>query len=160
MKTELMWARFVTRWVAGLVFFMAGWANTFQTGPTEYARTRVVEPLAGTWIPEWLLWASGTAVPVIELVGGALLCLGFFVLPACAALGVVLIALTYGHLLRDPFAGTAAQMFPRLVLLVLVLIIPRDQDRMSLDHWFFYRRNRWFQPPRKPAPSSSAEPSE
>jgi len=155
-----MWARFITRWVVGLMFFMAGWMKTFQMGPLEHARRLFVEPYAETWIPEWLLWASGTAVPIVELVGGALICLGFLVLPASVALGGVLVMVTYGHLLLEPLFSTTSHIFPRLVLLVLVLVIPRDHDRLSLDHWFFFRRDRWFQPPRKSATSPPPESAE
>ena len=42
------------------------------------------------------------------------------------------------------------------VLLVLVLMIPSDHDRLSLDYWVFKRRNRWFLPP-KPPPSRSTD---
>jgi putative oxidoreductase len=160
MKPELMWARFITRWVVGIIFFMAGWMKTFHMGPLEHARRLFIEQFAETWIPEWFLWAVGTAIPVVELVAGALVCLGFLVLPASVSLGAVLIIVTYGHLLLEPLYSTTAHIFPRLVLLVLVLVIPRDHDRLSLDHWLFYRRNRWFQPPRKPAQSAPADSAE
>ena len=68
----------------------------------------------------------------------------------------VLNIVTSGQLLLDPLYDTTAHILPRTVLLVLVLVIPGDHDRLSLDYWVFKRRNRWFQPP-KPSPSRSAD---
>jgi hypothetical protein len=56
--------------VLGLIFFMAGWWKTFDLGPAEHARRLFVEPYADTWLPVWLLWASGTMIPIVELVAG------------------------------------------------------------------------------------------
>jgi uncharacterized membrane protein YphA (DoxX/SURF4 family) len=154
-KHELLWARFVARWVLGLMFFMAGWMKTFQMGPLEHARRFFIDQYADTWIPEWLLWMLGTTVPVVELVAGAMLCLGLLVTPASIALGGILILVTYGHLLLEPLFDTTAHIFPRTVLLVLVLMISSDEDRLSLDYWLFKRRNRWFQPPKPVADRGS-----
>lgn len=156
MKHELMWGRLVARWVLGLMFFMAGWMKTFQMGPLEHSRRFFVEQFADTWIPEWLLWVLGTTIPVVELAAGAMLCLGLLVVPASVALGAVLIIVTYGHLLLEPLFDTTAHIFPRIVLLVLILMITCDEDRLSLDYWLFKRRNRWFQPP-KPTPGGSSD---
>jgi len=49
---------------------MAGWWKTFDLGPAEHARRLFVEPYADTWLPVWLLWASGTMILIVELVAG------------------------------------------------------------------------------------------
>jgi uncharacterized membrane protein YphA (DoxX/SURF4 family) len=139
------------------MFFMAGWMKVFQMGPVEHARGAFIGGFSETWIPDWLLWGLGTVIPFVELAGGILLCAGLFITPAAVSMGGILIVVTYGHLLHEPLYTTTAQIFPRLVLLLLVLIIPRDQDRLSLDYWFFHRRNRWFQ---RPAPPPDREPGE
>lgn len=133
------WALFFVRWVLGLIFFMAGWWKTFDLGPAEHARRLFVEGFAGTWIPVGLLWALGSVIPIVELLAGGLVCLGLRVKEAGIALGVILILVSYGHLLKEPLFDTTHHIFPRLVLLTFVLASPRDLDRFSLDAWLANR---------------------
>jgi uncharacterized membrane protein YphA (DoxX/SURF4 family) len=127
------WARFFVRWVLGLIFFMAGWWKVCELGATEHARRLFVEGFAGSWIPVWLLWALGVAIPYVELAAGALLCLGWRVREAGIAVGVVLILVTYGHLLQEALFDTTGHIFPRLVLLAFVLATPDERDRFTMD---------------------------
>ena len=119
----------------GLIFFMAGWWKVFELGSVEHARRMFVEPYADNWIPEMLLWASGTAVPLIELVAGALLIVGWRTREASIALGAVLLLVTYGHLLKEPLYSFTGHVIPRLALLVFVLWVPREEDGLSVDYW-------------------------
>src|SRR4051794_20646332 len=114
------WAIFFVRWVLGLIFFMAGWWKTFDLGPTEHARKLFVEPYADTWLPVWLLWASGTVIPVVELVAGALMCLGLRVRGAGVALRLILIVVSFGHLLKEAPFDTTHHIFPPPLLLTLL----------------------------------------
>jgi uncharacterized membrane protein YphA (DoxX/SURF4 family) len=134
------WAIFFVRWVLGLIFFMAGWWKCFDLGPLEHARRLFVEPFATTWIPAWLLWAFGTVIPPVELIAGALMCLGLRVRAAGIALGFILIVVAYGHLLQEALFDTTHHIFPRLVLLTYVLSAPAERDRLSLDAWLGRRR--------------------
>ena len=78
-------------------------------------------------------WAVGTSIPVVELIAGALVCLGLFRRGACIALGAILVTVTYGHLLLDPLYDTTSHSFPRLALLVFVRVAPRQLDVLSLN---------------------------
>src|ERR1700749_5061810 len=84
------WALLIARWILGLIFFMAGLWKTFSLGPVEHARRLFVEPYAHTFLPRWSRWATGTVVPIIELVAGGLLLLGFRTRDALLAPGGVL----------------------------------------------------------------------
>ncbi len=128
-------AVFFARVTLGLIFFMAGWWKVFELGSVEHARRMFVEPYADTWIPAGLLWASGAAVPLIELMAGALLIVGWRIREASIALGAVLLLVTYGHLLKEPLYSFTGHVVPRLGLLVFVLWVPREEDRLSVDHW-------------------------
>ncbi len=134
------WATFTVRWVLGLIFFMAGWWKCFTLTPLGHAQRYFVENFTDTWIPAWLLYALGTAIPVVELLGGALVCLGFRKREAYIALGTILVIVTYGHLLREPLFSITGQIFPRLVLLVFVWVAPPQYDVFSIDFWLD-RRN-------------------
>ncbi len=64
---------------------------------------------------------------------------GFRVREALLILGGVLLLVTYGHLLKEPFYDVTTHIFPRAVFLLVLLVLPRDADRWSLD-FFLSRR--------------------
>jgi thiosulfate dehydrogenase [quinone] large subunit len=129
------WAILFARLVLGLIFFMAGVWKVFTLGPFAHARRLFVEPYAGTFLPTWSLWATGAVVPVVELLAGGLLLVGFRTRTALLALGGVLVLVTFGHLLLEPLYEFHTHVIPRLALLVFVLAMPRSDDRFSLDRW-------------------------
>jgi uncharacterized membrane protein YphA (DoxX/SURF4 family) len=127
------WAILFARGVLGLIFFMAGVWKVFGLTPVGHAHKYFVDPYADTFLPAWSLWAVGVTVPVVELVGGALLILGLRVRAALIALGFVLLVVTFGHLLKEPLYEFHTHVIPRLALLLFVLVLPRKEDRFSLD---------------------------
>ncbi len=135
------WSIFTVRWVLGLIFFMAGWWKCFELKPVGPARMFFLDWVADHWIPEWLLWALGVSIPVLELVAGGLVCLGLFRRWAYIALGAILVTVTYGHLLREPLFSTTGHIFPRLALLVFVWVAPMRYDVLSLD-WVWKKARR------------------
>ena len=130
-----MWATFTVRWVLGFIFLMAGWWKCFTMGPRAHAeRFFLSETFQESWIPEWLLWAAGTATPVVELVAGAMVCLGLGKRIAYIALASILVMVTYGHLLENALYDTTSHIFPRLVLLTFLFIAPPRHDVLSGDY--------------------------
>jgi uncharacterized membrane protein YphA (DoxX/SURF4 family) len=129
------WAIFFARAVLGLIFFMAGTWKVFSLGPLEHARKWFTSPYADSILPMWSLWAVGTTIPFVELVAGALLLAGWRVREACVALGAVLVIVTFGHLLADPLYEFHTHVIPRTALLLFVLVMPRDDDTLSIDGW-------------------------
>src|SRR5882762_5918513 len=127
------WALLFARLVVGLIFFMAGVWKVFQLGPLQHARKYFL-PFSDTFLPVWSLWATGVVIPFIELIGGALVILGLRTREALIALGFVLAVVTFGHLLREPLYEFHTHVIPRLALLLFVLILPREDDRFSVDH--------------------------
>jgi uncharacterized membrane protein YphA (DoxX/SURF4 family) len=121
------------RLILGLIFFMAGVMKVFQLGPLEHARKYFL-PFSDTFLPIWSLWAVGVTIPIIELMAGALVILGFRTREALIALGCVLVIVTFGHLLHDALFNFSYHVIPRLALLLFVLWCPRADDRFSVDH--------------------------
>ena len=126
------WAVLFSRLILALMFFMAGVFKVFQLGPLNHAANLFVEPYADTFLPVWSLWATGTTIPVVELVAGGLLLAGWRIREALVALGAVLVIVTFGHLLAEPLFSTSGHIFPRLLLLVVCFAL-RDDDRFSVD---------------------------
>lgn len=131
--TGWTWAAFLARWVVGLIFAMSGFWKVFDLGPMAHAQRYFVDGYADSWIPLWLLWTLGVSIPFVELAAGGLLCLGLRVREAAVALALVLIVVTYGHLLAEPLFDTTSHIFPRTVLILVVLLAPPEEDCLSLD---------------------------
>jgi uncharacterized membrane protein YphA (DoxX/SURF4 family) len=129
------WAILIARLILGFIFFMAGQWKVFSLGPLEHARRLFVEPYAATFLPRWALWATGTVVPVVELIAGALLLVGFRTREALLALGGVLVLVTFGHLVTEPLYEFHTHVIPRAALLLFLLVMPRAEDRFSVDGW-------------------------
>ena len=132
---ERSWAIFFARGILGFIFFMAGAWKVFQLGPFEHARRLFVVPYAETFLPVWSLWAMGTIIPFVELIAGALVLIGWRTREALIGLSCVLVIVTFGHLLLEPLYEFHTHVIPRAALLLFVLVMPREDDRFSLDHW-------------------------
>jgi thiosulfate dehydrogenase (quinone) large subunit len=138
-ETGKSWAILFARGVLGLIFFMAGFWKVFVLTPAGHAHRWFVDPYLDTFLPAWSLWATGVAIPFVELIGGALLLLGWHVREALIALGFVLLIVTFGHLLKEPLYEFHTHVIPRLGLLLFLLWCPREDDRCSLDAWLARR---------------------
>ncbi len=132
------WALLFARLVLGLIFFMAGWYKVFQLTPSGHVQKWFL-PYQDTFLPTWSLWAVGLAIPFIELFAGAMLLLGLRIQAALLALGGVLVVVTFGHLLNEPLYPFHEHVIPRLALLLFLLVMPRREDRFSLDHLLLSR---------------------
>lgn len=133
------WALLFARGVLGLIFFMAGAYKVFTLTPVGHAHKFFVDAYADTFLPMWSLWLTGLTIPVVELVAGGLLIVGWRVREALIGLGFVLLIVTFGHLLKEPLYEFHTHVIPRLALLLFVLMLPREADRFSVDGWLARR---------------------
>jgi uncharacterized membrane protein YphA (DoxX/SURF4 family) len=76
---------------------------------------------------------------VVELLAGALLLIGWRTREALLALGFLLLLVTYGHLLKEALYSIIDHIFPRFILLAIVLLLPAEEDRFSFDAWLSSR---------------------
>ena len=116
---------------------MAGVWKVFRLGSLEHARKYFL-PYADTFLPTWSLWGAGVTIPFIELIAGALVILGLRTREALLSLGLVLAIVTFGHLLKEPLYEFHTHVIPRLALLLLVFLLPREYDRFSLEYLVGY----------------------
>ena len=94
------------------------------------------------FLPTWGLWIVGTIIPIIELVSGAFVILGFRTRDALVSLGFILVVVTFGHLLKEPFYEFHTHVIPRLALLLFILMLPCEDDRFSIDYFLMQRKKR------------------
>jgi len=130
----MSWAILFARLVLGLIFFMAGEWKVFQLGPIEHVKMFFL-PYSDTFLLVWSLWAVGFTIPFVELIAGGMVIVGLRTREALVALGFVLAIVTFGHLLKEPLYEFHTHVIPRLALLLFVLLLPREADRFSLDHF-------------------------
>lgn len=133
------WARLFARAMVGMLFLMAGYWKCFELTPTGHARQFFLEGYQETWIPTFLLWGLGLAIPVVELVAGALLVVGFRTRDALVTIGFILILVTYGHALVEPLYSIQGHILPRGLLMIIALVLPESEDRLTLDHFLRHR---------------------
>ena len=129
-----IWAELFSREILGFIFFMAGAYKVFRLGPVAHARDLFVQPYADSILPAWSLWLTGTTIPFVELIAGALLIVGWRTRDALVALGVILVIVTFGHLLAEPLFAFDRHVVPRWALLVACFVL-RDDARLSIDGW-------------------------
>lgn len=131
----------ITRGALGLIFFMAGVYKVFSLTPSGHVQ-RFFLPFQDTFLPLWSLWAVGFTVPFVELTAGALVLLGWRRTWGYGFLGGLLVVVTFGHLLHNPLYPFHEHVIPRLALLLLLLLMPPEADRFSLDEFLQDRRAR------------------
>jgi thiosulfate dehydrogenase (quinone) large subunit len=135
------WAHFFARALVGIIFLMAGFWKCFELTPMQHARGMFVEGFADSWIPTFLLWGLGLAIPVVELVAGALLVVGFRTRDALVTIGFILLIVTYGHTLQEPLFSIQGHILPRGLLMLVALALPEEEDRLSVDFLLRHRKN-------------------
>ena len=138
--SEKGWAHFFARVMVGILFFMAGFWKTFELAPMQHARGFFVEGYAETWIPAFLLWGLGLSIPVVELVAGALLIVGWRTRDALVAIGFILLIVTYGHALAEPLYSIQGHILPRGLLMFIALVLPPSENKLSVDAWLSRKR--------------------
>ena len=96
------WGIACARVVLGLLMGMRGWDKVFTMTPAVHAAKFFTGAYANSWIPQWLLWIMGVTIPFVELGTGVLLVIGWRTNEALVGLGLLLMVVTYGHMLANP----------------------------------------------------------
>ena len=125
-------AALLARVLLGLIFLHAGAWKVFDLGAVSHARNLFVVPYSESFLPSWSLWTAGITVPFLELMCGGLLLVGWRRMEAAMGLALVLVLVTFGHLLADPLHAFNTHVLPRTLLLVVLLVLWQD-DSISID---------------------------
>ena len=128
-KTDV--AALIARIVLGILFFMQGYDKIFGIG-LKQTEAGVEEAMQQTHLPRGLIRFITIISSVIELAGGVLLVAGWMIYPALFLLGLDLLVVVFGMSLRQPLWDMRF-VWPRLVLVIFLLVLPAGSDRISLD---------------------------
>ena len=121
-----------TRLLLGLIFLMQGYGKVFTWGIEKLYKMPFFHETYKNILPDFVTRATAYYTSYVELIGGFLLVLGFKRDYALYALASVLVIVTFGHGLGEPIWDLSHVMF-RAVLLIALLIIPKEWDRYSFD---------------------------
>ncbi|MFM9836813.1 MAG: DoxX family protein [Cyclobacteriaceae bacterium] len=125
-------ATLTLRLILGFIFLMQGFGKVFTWGVEKVYQMDFFYPTYKNLLPERLIHVTAYYTSYVELVGGLLIILGFKRDFALYALASVLVIVTFGHGLSEPI-WDLSHVMPRTILLVVLLILPKDWDRFSLD---------------------------
>jgi len=125
---------FMIRAILGILFFFQAYDIIFRIGIKHSCDTICNECRAKN-IPDWFSRMSLILSTYIELIGGFLLILGLLKSYILVVLGLNLIMVTLGFsYLRGLWDMN--HVFPRLVLLIVLFVIPTEWDIWTLDFYF------------------------
>ena len=127
----------ITRLLLGLIFFFQGFGKCFTIGIKELYKSMFLEQYQDL-LPPFLLWLTAYYTSIVELVCGFMLVLGFKRDWAIYLLGSVLVIVTFGHGLATPVWNLSDVMF-RAILLIALLLFPKDWDVFTLDNFIMNR---------------------
>lgn len=132
MTTNAYVAELLVRVFAGILFFYQGYDKLFRIKIPG-----VISAFAADadryHVPRPLLSLVAYYTSIIEFVGGAMLVLGLFTSYALYALGLDLVLVCLAFSYMTPM-WDLKHVFPRLVLLLILLLFPPEYQYYSLDY--------------------------
>jgi putative oxidoreductase len=130
----LTFASLLIRLIIGFLFCMQGYDKIFKVGKNEVIAA--IEPsFQKVGLPSFFTKAFLFLTSWIEFIAGALLMLGLFKYISIYLLGIDLLLVVMGMSLITPVLDLK-HIFPRLILLILLLLLPAEADIYSLDFIF------------------------
>tara|TARA_R110002049_G_scaffold265234_2_gene441355 strand:+ start:8756 stop:9169 length:414 start_codon:yes stop_codon:yes gene_type:complete len=123
---------FMLRVILGSLFFFQAYDKVFRIGLSE-SYLVFQEDSERRNIPIWFLKFSVALSSFIELIAGFMLIIGFFQSYAMTLLGINLIMLTIGFGYLQGL-WDMRHVFPRIILLSVLYLIPLENQVWSLDH--------------------------
>jgi uncharacterized membrane protein YphA (DoxX/SURF4 family) len=122
----------IVRVFLGLLFFFQGYDAVFKVKIHGVIQA-IQEPFSNFGVPAFLVVMGAWFTSYIELIGGFLLIIGFAKYYALYLLGLDLIIASIAFGIVKPM-WDMQHVFPRLVLLIFLLVIPSQWDVISVDY--------------------------
>ncbi|HTL82188.1 MAG TPA: DoxX family protein [Bacteroidia bacterium] len=131
-RTDL--AALLLRVILGILFLGQGYDKIFGMGLKETERG-MDEAMSKTHLPTPFINIITIVSSVLEFAGGLLLIVGLWTVPALFILALDLAIVALGMSLRQPL-WDMRHFWPRLVMLIILLLLPMEHDRFSIDNFF------------------------
>ena len=127
------------RLILGFIFLMQGYGKVFNWGVENVYNADFFYGTYKNLLPEFVIRLTAYYTSYTELIGGLLLIVGFKTNYALYALASVLVIVTFGHGLAEPIWDLSHVVF-RAILLVSLLLLPKEWDRFSIDYLMTSRK--------------------
>jgi putative oxidoreductase len=121
----------IARVFLGLLFFFQGYDAVFHV-KVKYVIQAYEHSFANKGIPRFLTVCGAWFTSCVELIGGLLLVLGLFESPVLYLLAFDLIIASIAFGITSPMWDMKF-VFPRLALLIFLLVVPYSWNLWSLD---------------------------
>lgn len=122
----------------GITFMLQGYDKVFRVGVKKVIET-IHTPLADKGIPNTISVIGAYFTSYVELIGGAFLIIGFIKYYCLYFLGLDLLFAAFAMGIVEPM-WDMKHIFPRLALLIFLLVIPSQWDIVSVDRmWSFIK---------------------
>ncbi len=121
------------RLILGFIFLMQGFGKVFTWGVEKFYHMDFFYDTYKDLLPAPVIHFTAYYTSYVELVGGFLVVIGLKRDYALYGLASVLVIVTFGHGLADPI-WDLSHVMPRTILLVGLLLLPKEWDKFSLDH--------------------------
>lgn len=131
-------AIFIARLFLGFLFFFQGYDAIVRVGIKNLIETLHL-PLSEKGVPKAFTIAGVWLISCVQLIGGVFLIIGFVKYYVLYLLGInlVIASIVYGSI--KPMWDMQF-VFPRLVILIFLLIVPSQWDVLSVDYfWSFFK---------------------
>ena len=129
-ERQRAFAVLLLRLVLGLVFLMQGYGKVMKFG-VQNVFEQFFKPYTEI-LPEFLVLFAAYYTSYVELIGGLFMLIGFMRFYSYLALALVLVIVSFGHGLMDPI-WDLHHVFFRLIILAVLIIIPLNWDKFSID---------------------------
>lgn len=124
-------AEFIIRSFLGILFFFQGYDKVFRVKMPNvinaFSEDAQLHHIPRPWLAMMAYYTSG-----IELIGGLALILGLFTNYTLCFLGTDLLLVCFAFSLVRPM-WDMQYIFPRLILLVTLLLLPYEYNKLSID---------------------------
>lgn len=127
---------FLLRVILGILFFFQGYDKVFKvkiSGVIDFFANET----RNTKIPHWILQTSAYYTSYIEFLCGGMLIIGLFTKYSLYLLGIDMILVVGAFSMIKPM-WDMNQLFPRLILLSILLFLPEKWNTISVDHILHY----------------------
>lgn len=121
------------RLVLGFIFLMQGFGKVFTWGVDNVYHMDFFYDTYKDLLPAPVILFTAYYTSYVELLGGFLVVIGLKRDYALYALASVLVIVTFGHGLAEPI-WDLSHVMPRTILLVTLLLLPKEWDVVSVDH--------------------------
>jgi len=121
------------RLILGFIFLMQGIGKVFKWGVENVYNMDFFYGTYKDLLPDFIIHATAYYTSYIELIAGLLVVVGLKRDYALYLLASVLVIVTFGHGLAEPIWNLSHVMY-RTILLVTLLILPREWDKFSIDN--------------------------